>query len=276
MRYLMERLQSKRSIGRTSAAFTLVELLVVIAIIALLLSILMPALQKARDSAKAVACMAGLKQQGMASQLYCQNNADALIPSFAYADMSNTLQTPLIWGTFLAPYIGSQKGAKTIAQGGYWIDPPETVLKLFKCPAQKDAFMWNWYIRYGINMFHATDWFKPDVLKFTKISRPSIRLQIADAMDNVPSYVKLDRLAVALRGQKGYGGYPSEYIWPYEHTGMPVIMPVADRHRGGAEALFLDGHSQWFKYEKLMVLDNASQADRAEIGQMWDFRGSVK
>ena len=60
--------------------FTLIELLVVIAIIALLLSILMPSLRKAKGLARDVVCRSNLKQWGLIWQMYC-NNYDGLFPS---------------------------------------------------------------------------------------------------------------------------------------------------------------------------------------------------
>lgn len=61
-------------------AFTLVELLVVIGIIALLISILLPSLGKARESARRTACLSNIRQMGMACQLYAHDNKAALPP----------------------------------------------------------------------------------------------------------------------------------------------------------------------------------------------------
>jgi prepilin-type N-terminal cleavage/methylation domain-containing protein/prepilin-type processing-associated H-X9-DG protein len=55
-------------------AFTLIELLVVISVIALLMAILMPALSKARDQGRTIACRANLKQYGIALRMYLDDN----------------------------------------------------------------------------------------------------------------------------------------------------------------------------------------------------------
>jgi len=74
--------------SRRRSAFTLVELLVVIGIIALLIGVLLPALNKARESAKEAVCMSQLRQWGVAFMMYSDANG-GLIPQDAANDGTN-------------------------------------------------------------------------------------------------------------------------------------------------------------------------------------------
>jgi prepilin-type processing-associated H-X9-DG protein/prepilin-type N-terminal cleavage/methylation domain-containing protein len=79
-----------RSRTKAKSAFTLVELLVVIGIIALLISILLPALGKARANASRIKCLANLHQIGLAIQIYCTNSRGGILP-YGYWNGTNPI-----------------------------------------------------------------------------------------------------------------------------------------------------------------------------------------
>jgi prepilin-type N-terminal cleavage/methylation domain-containing protein len=81
--------------------FTLVELLVVIGIIALLISILLPALQKARESAKATLCLSNLRQLGIGMQLYRQYNKDYYPPKNLYLPQVGFLPPQVVTSVYV-------------------------------------------------------------------------------------------------------------------------------------------------------------------------------
>ena len=86
-----------RLIRHCLVGFTLIELLVVVAIIALLVSILLPALDRALEQSESAVCLSNLRMLGLAAQMYVQENADTYI---SWAPIQNNVILSGGWGRY--------------------------------------------------------------------------------------------------------------------------------------------------------------------------------
>jgi prepilin-type N-terminal cleavage/methylation domain-containing protein len=152
------------NVNKQPLGFTLVELLVVIAIIALLLSILMPSLQKAREQAKSVVCQMNLKQQGLALVLYANDNRGKL-------PAANQC------GWVIRPYLSIDKNLINPLSGGS---------KFMWCPSQKQKYGFSSYGLNWVNVFTSIGdtWGSPELELSRNLDRvPKTTFLIADASD---------------------------------------------------------------------------------------------
>jgi prepilin-type N-terminal cleavage/methylation domain-containing protein/prepilin-type processing-associated H-X9-DG protein len=127
--------------GRRRTAFTLIELLVVIAIIGVLIAMLLPAVQKAREAANRMRCSSNLKQIGIALH-HCQDIRGSFPPGLVSGGL-NLGDAEATGFTFLLPYIEQDNVYRIYDFDVPWYETSNFAavavgLKLFFCPSNRD------------------------------------------------------------------------------------------------------------------------------------------
>lgn len=195
---------------RKGSGFTLVELLIVIAIIAMLASMLLPALKRARESGKAISCMNNQKQNCMASNMYAGENGGILI--IFDSDVSKCIT----WNKYLY-------------DNGYM-----KVKSAFLCPSHPpDRFMdnyWTWC--YGFRDWRIANPYIFAIGTIYFLRMHNINTPTTFYLHGDSSYpVDYSYTPAAL--------HQSHVLTPYANS---TTGSVHTRHAGRANLSFIDGH----------------------------------
>jgi prepilin-type N-terminal cleavage/methylation domain-containing protein/prepilin-type processing-associated H-X9-DG protein len=217
--------------GRIKYGFTLIELLVVIAIIAVLVSILLPALSAARDSARTVMCANILRQFGMANEYYAQDSNEWYVP---------VNQSP---GTATSQWMANRLFRKDLGlkeDGSFYpyyapagLICPKATLSL----ADPDSRGWfSMATSWGGNITGLKWWDSSLTLGFRReqVVNPFEKLWLCDATD---WWVHRDM--------------SDSYLGEIR----PPNLTPAYRHRGRIGVSFFDGHADTLKKEQVAFSD---------------------
>lgn len=209
---------------RARSAFTLIELLVTISILALLVALLVPALNAARETARGAQCASNMRQLGVAVTLYAAEH-EGLFPRSQHSAFANGEYT---WPRTFAPLLGETELR--------WTNLFRTV---YHCPSDSRPQG----LSYGVNVY--------------------FELGPEDDYEGKPmtwrrrSDVPLPSRTILFAENRS----ATDHIMPNYWAGLSDVADVAhDRHRGSAHYVFVDGHME--RHALKEIYDPANGVDQ--------------
>jgi len=245
---------SGKRIPEVTAGFTLIELLVVISIIAMLMSILLPSLGKAKEAARRVACASNLRQLTLAWTMYAMENDDQLV---------NPMTIYVVNQSWAEGGEDTLDGSEdSIKMGALW--PYTQSLKLYQCQNAR-----------SYRSIHCS----PERLRDYSISR-TMGYPLKEWWNGTPcsSFKAISEISsppermVFIGADGAFGdvigkyletpGYLARSFWPFstdtasttwefernEEDGMAKNIITA-RHNNGCNLSLADGHVEYWKYK---------------------------
>jgi prepilin-type N-terminal cleavage/methylation domain-containing protein/prepilin-type processing-associated H-X9-DG protein len=264
---------------RRRSAFTLIELLVVIAIIAILIGLLLPAVQKVREAAARTKCSNNLKQIGLALQNYA--GVHGWFPA-AYINADTTANGAISpgwgWGSIILPFIEQDALYKQLnfppslfGGGSNPANPTPTtslLLSIYRCPSDTGPDLNDFRLNFPTSNYRAVCGFNDnDFLFVTNFDYGGVMYQnsktrITDVTDGTSNTLAIGecmydsvngKWAAIWPGMFGiYEGsiYISCVMWQVDDATADINGPApqafSSRHPGGAFFAFCDGSVRFF------------------------------
>ncbi|MHC4240804.1 MAG: type II secretion system protein [Planctomycetota bacterium] len=217
-----------RRAGGGSRGFTLIELLVVIAIIAVLMAILMPALNRVKEQGKRAACLSNVKQMGLAWIMYADDNDSRIVNGNTSTGGHNKDGT--CWVYWSGRDASEEQRINGIARGLLYEYCPN--LKLYKCPTGIRGEVVTYAIVDSMNGYDVITGAEGQIVKNREqIRRPSERAVFLDEGRLSPASWTV--------------WYDLERWWDQ----------ITARHGDGTNLSFVDGHSEYWKWKDPRTLE---------------------
>lgn len=239
--------------GGSRGAFTLIELLVVIAIIAILMSVLMPALNRAREQGRRAVCLSHLKTLMLGWMMYADENDDRIVNGEAYWDPSGSASAPI---PASGPHQGERFWVGNDCASGYATGEKRSheiqveairvgalfsyckAEKVYRCPTGIRGEMRTYSTGYGMNgCFDAQGTYVGN--KGVRVGRTVLMVKRRSEIA-VPA--PAERLVFLDEGRVTPDSYAIHYVTP-QWWDPPFV-----RHGDGTNVAFADGHSDYWKY----------------------------